>query len=303
MITDGRAQGLGAAGFPVGCPSPGAPGQVSATPAPATSNRACGSPAHGLPTPFTAGIRFLPPGLVGPGCNDGPTQAVQRASVRRLVGEHGQAEAASAFVPFADEQCEPIHGVLLNVVEADRGVAVAEIVSPATQEPVQVLHDYLDRQQQSGADRQLGDPVPGTPHCPITGPAGEELHTASAVDAPRAHHPVMKAKKVEAFSAHHQFDDAGLGLFRREAEVGQQRPQPCERGLGLLPGFAYHQQIVGEAHQHPVCAGVPSPVEPVQVHVAHQGADHAPNAMGNFCFDATLGYRRLERPRRVPGGS
>lgn len=29
---------------------------------------------------------------------------------------------------------------------------------------------------------------------------------------------------------------------------------------------------------------------------------HAPNAMGNFCFDVTLGYRRLERPRRVKNG-
>ena len=31
-----------------------------------------------------------------------------------------------------------------------------------------------------------------------------------------------------------------------------------------------------------------------------QGArGHAPNAMGNFEFDVTLSYRRLERPRRV----
>ena len=28
---------------------------------------------------------------------------------------------------------------------------------------------------------------------------------------------------------------------------------------------------------------------------------HAPNAMDNFCFDVTLSYRRLERPRRVTG--
>jgi hypothetical protein len=32
------------------------------------------------------------------------------------------------------------------------------------------------------------------------------------------------------------------------------------------------------------------------------GIDHAPNAIDNFCFDVTLGYRRLERPRRVTGG-
>ncbi|MGF6889657.1 hypothetical protein ABIA39_009119, partial [Nocardia sp. GAS34] len=25
---------------------------------------------------------------------------------------------------------------------------------------------------------------------------------------------------------------------------------------------------------------------------------YAPNAVGNFCFDVTLTYRRLERPRR-----
>ena len=29
---------------------------------------------------------------------------------------------------------------------------------------------------------------------------------------------------------------------------------------------------------------------------------HAPNAIDNFCFDVTLSYRRLERPRRVTGG-
>ena len=27
-------------------------------------------------------------------------------------------------------------------------------------------------------------------------------------------------------------------------------------------------------------------------------ASHAPNAIDNFCFDVTLSYRRLERPRR-----
>jgi len=36
--------------------------------------------------------------------------------------------------------------------------------------------------------------------------------------------------------------------------------------------------------------------------VDQQRRDYAPNAMDNFCFDVTLGYRRLERPRR-PGTS
>ena len=29
---------------------------------------------------------------------------------------------------------------------------------------------------------------------------------------------------------------------------------------------------------------------------------HAPNAIDNFCFDVTLSYRRLERPRRGAAG-
>jgi hypothetical protein len=37
-------------------------------------------------------------------------------------------------------------------------------------------------------------------------------------------------------------------------------------------------------------------------HVAEQGGEHAPNALGNFEFDVTLSYRRLERPRRVTDG-
>jgi hypothetical protein len=31
--------------------------------------------------------------------------------------------------------------------------------------------------------------------------------------------------------------------------------------------------------------------------VGEDGTDHAPNAKGNFCFEVTLGYRRLELGR------
>jgi len=82
MITEGRAGGLYSAGFPVGCALSQARGRVVTAPAPATSNRACGSPAHGSPTPFTAGIRSFPPGLSGPGCDNDSTQADQAALVR-----------------------------------------------------------------------------------------------------------------------------------------------------------------------------------------------------------------------------
>ncbi len=46
------------------------------------SNRACGSPAHGSPTSFTAGVRCHPPGPEGSGCGDGPIKADQAQVVR-----------------------------------------------------------------------------------------------------------------------------------------------------------------------------------------------------------------------------
>jgi hypothetical protein len=38
-------------------------------------------------------------------------------------------------------------------------------------------------------------------------------------------------------------------------------------------------------------------VELMQVDVTEHGRYHAPNTKGNFCFEVTLGYRRLERGR------
>jgi len=50
---------------------------------------------------------------------------------------------------------------------------------------------------------------------------------------------------------------------------------------------------------------MPLPVEMIvqrrEGDISEQWGNHAPNAMDNFCFDVTLGYRRLERPRRVTG--
>jgi hypothetical protein len=35
----------------------------------------------------------------------------------------------------------------------------------------------------------------------------------------------------------------------------------------------------------------------MQEEISEQRGNHAPNAKGNFCFEVTLGYRRLERGR------
>src|SRR6266496_391160 len=185
MIFDGRAEGLHAAGFPDGCALSRARGQVSTAPAPATSNRACGSPAHGSPTPFTAGIRLLPPGLVGPGCDNDSVEADQTALVRRQVADHGHAEASSAFVPLPNEQRQPFQRIVPDLVEADSRVAVAEVLRPATQEHVDVPHHRLNTEQQPRPDRKLTDPVAGTPHRLVRGPASQEHDAALAPYPPR----------------------------------------------------------------------------------------------------------------------
>src|SRR5437762_3279849 len=108
MMSDGRAEGLHSAGFPDGCALSRARGQVVIAPDPATSNRACGSPAHGSPTPFTAGIPSLPPGLGRPGCDNGCVEADQAAPVGRAVGDHVEAETPPAFWPLPDEDRQPL---------------------------------------------------------------------------------------------------------------------------------------------------------------------------------------------------
>ena len=66
--------------------------------------RACGSPAHGSPTPFTAGIRSLPPGPVRPGCDNDPDKIDQGEGPGHLVGNHRPAEPPTAVVPLGHPQ-------------------------------------------------------------------------------------------------------------------------------------------------------------------------------------------------------
>ena len=105
---------------------------------------------------------------------------------------------------------------------------------------------------------------------------------------------MVKAEEIEPLAPFGQVHDAGLGRLGLQPQLGQQHRQPRQRGLGLLPACAHHDHVVGEAHQNAVLPTRPCPVQPVQVDVGQQRGGHAPNAMGNFCFEVTLDYRRLE---------
>jgi hypothetical protein len=69
--------------------------------------------------------------------------------------------------------------------------------------------------------------------------------------------------------------------------------------LGLPLGAAEHHTIIGVAHQLPHAPVGEFGIQHVQVNIRQQRGEHASNALGNFCFDVTLSYRRLELPRRV----
>ncbi len=106
-----------------------------------------------------------------------------------------------------------------------------------------------------------------------------------------------------------ELDQPRLTRVQFQPELREPAAQLAQEPVGVLPFLEPDDEVVREADDDYVTVRVasPPPVSPqvqdvVQVHVREQRRYHAPNAMDNFCFDVTLSYRRLERPRRVTGG-
>src|SRR5438067_12314371 len=94
------------------------------------SNRACGSPAHGSPTPFTAGIRRSPPDPVGSGCDNDPVEIDQAELVVRLEGNNRPAERPGPVMTFSDHQSKTFQRVFPDLVIIMGRVAVAVVLGP-----------------------------------------------------------------------------------------------------------------------------------------------------------------------------
>ncbi len=93
---------------------------------------------------------------------------------------------------------------------------------------------------------------------------------------PPAHQTVVKAQEIQPLTVLHQMHDPGLRRLRFQPEVGQQDRQPRKRSLGLLPGIAHDNRVVGVSDQHTVPTFIPCPIDPVQVDVRQQrGSDPA----------------------------
>src|SRR3954447_24647684 len=85
-----------------------------------------------------------------------------------------------------------------DLVEVPGRVSVPEVRGPAAEEPVDVPHDPLDRQQQPPSSGQFPDPITSVLHCLARRPTSQEHDTLTG-PAPtlRAHQPVMKAQEVK----------------------------------------------------------------------------------------------------------
>src|SRR4051812_13822196 len=178
------------------------------------SNRACGSPAHGLPTSFTAGIPLVPPGLASPGLHDDSVKPDQTELVGRKALQCPTAEVAAAAMALAEPQRDPHPHVLSDLAETLRRVSITEVPGPTAQERVDVLHDHLNGQQQPTPGGEFPDPVAGVLHGLIRGPAGEEGERALPAARPGCHQPVVEAEEVHAFSTDLEVHDPGLGFLR-----------------------------------------------------------------------------------------
>ena len=85
---------------------------------------------------------------------------------------------------------------------------------------------------------------------------------------------MVEAEEIKTPASFLQVNDPGLRRLRLQTHFAQQNREGPEGPFGLLAGGAHHHQIIGEADQDSHPAGLPSPVQPVQVDIAEQGRDN-----------------------------
>jgi len=107
----------------------------------------------------------------------------------------------------------------------------------------------------------------------------------------------MAPEEVQPFPAFPEVDYFRLVRVQPQPQRREDVPHRFQGRPGLRRAAAQHHAVIGVAHQLADAARGELAVQDVQVDVGKQRGNHAPNAKGNFCFEATLGYRRLERGR------
>jgi len=141
-----------------------------------------------------------------------------------------------------------------------------------TQERRQPLFDLLGLGLGSGEPEEV---VIGVPT--VSEPSVVRI---MSIRAGHAAHPLTQLPRLGAVAA-----SASTRQRRRHLQVGR------------VAGPAFPSVVL--RNQNRLDKGV----QPVQVDVGQDRGGYAANTVGNFCFDVMLSYRRLERPRRISGGS
>src|SRR4051812_40366621 len=103
------------------------------------------------------------PRPVGAWRDDGSVEADQSVAVRTGV-EDLPAVPPGALMAVCDQQRQATIRMRDDLVELDGRVAIAEVARPATQEPVEVLHDLLDRPAQTTPRGELSHTLAGALH-------------------------------------------------------------------------------------------------------------------------------------------
>jgi hypothetical protein len=129
----------------------------------------------------------------------------------------------------------------------------------------------------------------------------DQLAVASAGGEPEEVEPVVEV------------DDARLVLVEGQSSGCQPGGEPRFDLFGLLPGIAEGDHVVGVPDQRWGAAFRALRIaafftdsrrlfQPMQRDIQQQRTEDSSNAMGNFVFEVSLSYRRLERPSRVTDG-
>ena len=172
------------------------------------------------------------------------------------------------------KQREARERVSVDLVEVTGRVSVAEVARPAAQEPVEVLHDVFDREQQP--PRAVISRMRSRACC-IAWREGQRARKVRCRERRCGRAPSGGGSRGNRTPSppSSRCTIRVLAVLELEAQLGQDQPRaPSERASASRLGLAHHQQIVGVADQNPVPALCPLPVKPVQVDVAQAGRDH-----------------------------
>src|SRR5205085_1488239 len=129
-----------------------------------------------------------------------------------------------------------------------RRVAVAEVVAPALEGAVEVLHHRLQGLAHIGPIGRCLDLSPDGGHCLLRWPA---LQVEAPLPLPGLHLVEVEAEEVQALLSPGQTDDARLGLVEVQAEGAEHLTSPTPGLFGSAAVGAEHDVIVGVPDELP----------------------------------------------------